>query len=235
MSFFAADYLDFFKELAANNHKEWFDANRKRYEISVKEPFKAFTQHLIDTIAKDEPSFKDLKASDCIFRINRDVRFSKDKTPYKTQCSAVISPNGKKSSSIHGIYFEFGPAHVRAYGGVYEIEKDDLFALREGIANHLVKFQKLYTHKKFKALFGEIHGEQNKKLDKDLLEAAAQEPLIYNKQFYFYSTFEPETLLDPKLDQLMMECYQTGRPLELFFNQFIQRSWNTFFTYCLSD
>lgn len=224
MSFFTEDYLLFFQELAANNNKEWFDANRKRYEKSVKEPFKAFTQHLIDTLAKKEPAFKELRASDCIFRINRDIRFSKDKTPYKTQCSAVISPNGKKSNSIHGIYFEFGPAHVRAYGGVYEIEKDDLYALREGIANNLTAFQKLYSDKKFKALFGEIHGEQNKKLDKDFLEAAAQEPLIFNKQFYFYSTFEAETLLDPNLDQLMMECYQTGRPLELFFNQFIQRS-----------
>jgi len=67
MSFFTADYLSFFKELAANNHKEWFDANRKRYETSVKEPFKAFTQHLIDELAKKEPAFKELKASDCIF------------------------------------------------------------------------------------------------------------------------------------------------------------------------
>jgi uncharacterized protein (TIGR02453 family) len=224
MSFFTADYLNFFKELAANNHKEWFDANRKRYEMSVKEPFKVFTQHFIDTIAKDEPLFKDLNASDCIFRINRDIRFSKDKTPYKTQCSAVISPQGKKSNSIHGIYFELGAEHLRAYGGVYDIQKEDLYLLREGIANNLADFQKLYTNKKFKTLFGEIRGEQNKKLDKNLLEAAAQEPLIYNKQFYFYSTFEPETLLNPQLDQFMLECYQTGRPLELFFNQFIQRS-----------
>jgi len=224
MSFFTEDYLLFFQELAANNQKEWFDANRKRYEKSIKEPFKAFTQHLIDTLAKKEHAFKELKASDCIFRINRDIRFSKDKTPYKIMCSAVISPQGKKSSSIHGIYFEFGPEHVRAYGGVYEIEKDDLYALREGIANNLAEFKKLHESKKFKDLFGEIHGEQNKKLDKDFLEAAAQEPLIFNKQFYFYSTFEAETLLDPNLDQLMMECYQTGRRLELYFNLFIQRS-----------
>lgn len=224
MSFFTADYLDFFKELAANNHKEWFDANRKRYETSVKEPFKAFTQHLIDELAKKEPVFKDLKASECIFRINRDIRFSKDKTPYKTMCSAVISPNGKKSSSIHGIYFELSPEHVRAYGGVYEIDKDDLYALREGIANNLDGFQKLYSNKKFTALFGEIHGEKNKKIDKDFQEAAAIEPLLFNKQFYFYSTFEAERVLDPALDQLLLNCYEVGRPLELFFNQFIQRS-----------
>ena len=112
---------------------------------------------------------------------------------------------------------------------------DYLDFFKELTANNLADFQKLYQSKKFKVMFGEIHGEKNKKLDKDFLEAAAQEPLIFNKQFYFYSTFEAETLLDPNLDQLMMECYRTGRPLELFFNQFIQRSWNTFFNYCLSD
>ena len=57
MSFFTEDYLLFFQELAANNHKEWFDANRKRYEKSVKEPFKAFTEHLIAAISKNEPAF----------------------------------------------------------------------------------------------------------------------------------------------------------------------------------
>lgn len=224
MAFFTEDYLQFFKELAANNHKEWFDANRKRYETSVKEPFKAFTQHLIDHLAKKEAVFKDLKASDCIFRINRDIRFSKDKTPYKTMCSAVISPNGKKSSSIHGIYFELSPEHVRAYGGVYEIEKDDLYALREGIASNLTEFQKHYNQKEFKAIFGEIHGEKNRKIDKDFQEAAAREPLLFNKQFYFYSTFEAERVLDPALDDLLLKCYEVGRPMELFFNQFIQRS-----------
>ena len=224
MPFFTEDYLLFFQELAANNHKEWFDENRKRYERSVKEPFKAFTQHLIDELAKKEPAFKELKASDCIFRINRDIRFSKDKTPYKTMCSAVISPQGKKSSSIHGIYFELGPEHVRAYGGVYEIEKEDLLALREGIADNLAEFRKLYTNKEFKAVFGEIHGEKNKKIDKHLHEAAQEEAFIFNKQLYFYSTFEPQTLLNPDLDQVLLHCYNVGRPLELFFNQFIQRT-----------
>ena len=228
MSFFTEDYLLFFQELAANNHKDWFDLNRKRYENSVKEPFKAFTQHLIDELAKKEPVFKDLKASDCIFRINRDIRFSKDKTPYKTMCSAVISPQGKKSSSIHGIYFELGPEHLRAFGGVYEIAKEELAALREGIADNLDEFKQLYTSTDFTKLYGYIHGEKNKKIDKDLQGSAAIEPLLYNKQFYFYTTFEAQTILNPKLDQLLLQCYEVGRPLEQFFNQFIQRSWEKY-------
>ncbi|MEN9700633.1 MAG: hypothetical protein RLZZ301_1831 [Bacteroidota bacterium] len=223
MSFFSTEFLRFFQELAANNHKEWFDANRKRYEQHVKEPFKAFIQHLIDEIAKKEPQFKELKASDCIFRINRDIRFSKDKTPYKTMCSAVISPNGKKSSSIHGIYLELGPEHARAYGGIYEIDKEDLMSVREGIAAQLNTFKNLYSANEFSALFGSIHGEKNKKLDKSLQEAASIEPLLFNKQFYFYATFEPELVLSPSLDQQLLHCYEVGQPLERFFNQFITR------------
>ncbi len=192
MSFFSEDYLLFFQELAANNHKEWFDANRKRYETSVKEPFKAFTQHLIDELAKKEPVFKDLKASDCIFRINRDIRFSKDKTPYKTMCSAVISPQGKKSSSIHGIYFELGPEHLRAYGGVYEIAKEELAALREGIADNLDEFKQLYTSTDFTKLYGYI---QVKRTKKSIKICRAQQ------QLNLYSTINSSTFtlhLKPK-------------------------------------
>ena len=83
MGYFSPDYLDFFIELAANNHKDWFDLNRKRYEASVKKPFAQFTQALIDRIAVTNPSFQHVLAKDCIFRINRDIRFSADKTPYK--------------------------------------------------------------------------------------------------------------------------------------------------------
>ena len=224
MAFFTQDYLDFFVELAANNNKDWFDLNRKRYEQTIKIPFQKFTQHLITELAKKDAAFKDLEAKDCIFRINRDIRFSKDKAPYKMMCSAVVAPGGKKSKAINGVYFELGPEHVRAYGGVYEIEKEDLEALREGIAENLDVFQKLYTSKNFKATFGHLRGEANKKLPPHLKEAAEKEPLIYNKQFYFFAEFPAVTVMDENLDQLLLECYAVGQPLESFFNQFIQRS-----------
>jgi uncharacterized protein (TIGR02453 family) len=126
MKFFNPDFIDFFKELAANNHKDWFDLNRKRYEQSVKKPFAAFTQYMIDVIAKENSDFNDLLAKDCIFRINRDIRFSNDKTPYKTMSSAVIATGVKKSTAINGIYFEFSAEHVRVYGGIYEINKEEI-------------------------------------------------------------------------------------------------------------
>ena len=223
-SFFSEDFLHFFIELAPNNHKDWFDLNRKRYEESIKKPFYAFTQHLIDKIAQKDSAFKDLLAKDCVFRINRDIRFSKDKSPYKLQYSAVIAPNGKKSQAVNGVYFEFDPEHLRVYGGIYEIEKDDLELIREGIANNLDEFQNIYNSNEFKSHFGTVLGEKNKVIPAYLKEAASKEPLIYNKQWYFFQEFPSETILDPNLDQLVLDCYEAGRPIEQFFNQFIKRS-----------
>ena len=224
MTFFTEDFLHFFIELAPNNNKDWFDLNRKRYEENIKKPFYDFTQHLINRIAQSDAALKDLLAKDCVFRINRDIRFSKDKSPYKMQCSAVIAPNGKKSQAVNGVYFEFGPEHVRVYGGIYEIEKDDLQLIREGIANNLPEFQKIYNSKEFKAHFGSILGEKNKVISSHLKEAASKEPLIYNKQWYFFQEFPAETILNSNLDQLVLDCFEAGRPIEQFFNQFIKRA-----------
>lgn len=224
MAFFTKDYLDFFIELAPNNTKDWFDANRKRYEKSVKKPFSDFVQHLIGYFEKHDPRLKDLEASACIFRINRDIRFSKDKSPYKLFCSAVVAPNGKKSEAVNGIYFELGPEAVRVYGGVYEIDKDNLLLIREGIASQPEQFRRLVEDPGFKAVFGEIRGEKNKILPADLKEAGANEPLLFNKQWYYMAEFPASEVLSDDLDRLLERCYLAGKPLEDFFNQFIQRS-----------
>lgn len=221
--FFQKDYLDFFIELAGNNHKDWFDVNRKRYERSVKDPFKDFVSHIIGRLAAKDPIFKDLEAKDCIFRINRDIRFSKDKQPYKLMASAVVAPEGKKSKAVNGVYFEFGPEHMRVYGGVYEIDKEDLQVVREGIAANPDKFKKAYQNPMFKKVFGQIRGDRNKIVPKELKEAAEKEPLILNKQWYFFAEFAPETILSDKLDQIILDCYEAGRPVESFFNELIKR------------
>jgi uncharacterized protein (TIGR02453 family) len=224
MAFFTPDFLAFFIELAPNNNKDWFDLNRKRYESSVREPFRHFVQHLIDQLALSQPEFKGLEAKDCVFRINRDIRFSKDKTPYKMNVSAIISPNGKKSQAVNGVYFELGPEHVRIYGGVYEIDKDDLLAVREGIAANPDAFKAAYSDKQFVRVFKNILGEKNKIIPKELREAAEIEPLIFNKQWYFYAQFDAEDVLRDDLDKVVLNCYEAGKPVEKFFSKLIKRN-----------
>jgi len=210
-------------ELAANNNKDWFDGNRKRYEDFVKKPFAEFVTKVIAEVAKTDSRYNDLTASECIFRINRDIRFSKDKTPYKLFMSAVIAPNGRKSDSVHGIYFELSPEAVRVFGGIYEIDKERLLLLREGIAENLDAFQKIISAKQFVDTFGEIKGEKNKILPAELKEVAGKQPLIYNKQFYVLTEYPASLITSDNFIDTLMHCYKTIAPLEQFFNQFIER------------
>lgn len=222
MQHFEKDFLDFFKELAANNNKDWFDLNRKRYEKNIKNTFKSFVETIIERLSKHDESLKEVEAKDCIFRINRDIRFSNDKSPYKLHSSAVIGTNGKKSTAGNGIYLELSPEHFRIYGGIYEINKDDLLIIREGIADNLNEFKKLYTEKKFKQYFGEIRGEKNKIIPKHLKEAREKESLIFNKQFYFFTELPAETILNDNLADTIEEVYLVTKPLQDFFTEILK-------------
>lgn len=99
--------IAFLKELAANNNKQWFDANRARYRV-LRNRFEEFTGELIDGIGTFDAEVHGLTPKDCIFRINRDTRFSPDKSPYKTHFGAFICPRGKKSGYA-GYYFHVEP------------------------------------------------------------------------------------------------------------------------------
>src|SRR5690242_20492625 len=110
--------LKFLKDLQKNNNKPWFDAHRKEYD-AAKSDFAGFVQKLIDTQAKKDPSIKNLVAKDCMFRINRDVRFSKDKSPYKNNFGASINKGGKQSISSGGYYFHLQPGQAFTGGGLW--------------------------------------------------------------------------------------------------------------------
>ena len=97
----------FLRELAANNNKAWMDANRPRYRY-YRGPFEAFVEELIDAISAFDPSVAGLTAKDCTYRMNRDIRFSADKSPYKTHFSAFIAPRGK-NSGLAGYYLHLEP------------------------------------------------------------------------------------------------------------------------------
>lgn len=221
MPYFTKDFVKFFKELAANNNKVWFDENRKRYEKSVKEPFYAFVEdialkiHKLDKTVETDPK-------KCIFRINRDVRFSKDKTPYKTSLGAVIAKNGKKGVDFPGYYLELGPENFKIYGGLYMLDKTKLEKVRSHIAKDIKGFNKVINAKEFKTSFGEIQGEKNKLIPKPFKEAVLKEPLIANKQFYYYKKFAASKITDPKLDQLILKEVKTLIPINEYFRKAIK-------------
>lgn len=215
MAWFSPDFNRFFIELAANNNKDWFDANRTRYEKEVKNPFETFVSEMIERIAKVDPKIR-IGPKEAIFRINRDVRFSKDKAPYKLNRSALITAAGRKDMSTPGIYFELGPEAVHIYGGAYMPDKDALLRIRSRIEKDLPKFKKLRESKEFVKHFGSIQGEANKRLPPELQAAAAREPLLFNKQFYYGAELPPKMVTSPQLPDALMEHYHAMAAMNKF-------------------
>lgn len=216
MAYFEKDYFDFFKELAANNNRDWFQEHKKRYENSVKKPFEVFVADLISEVGKLDKKVA-IQPKDAIFRINRDIRFSKDKTPYKLNRSAIVSPIGKKDKANPGLYIEVSPEHVRVYGGVYMPDKTQLYNIRETIAQNPKKLEKLSSDKKFKDIFGEIRGEKNKIIPKEFKEIGEKSDIIYNKQFYWFTQWDPKEALKDDFLKKTMEAYKANKALMDYF------------------
>jgi len=215
MRYFNKDYLEFFKELAPNNNKEWFDNNRKRYLISVKEPFKKFVTDLIQEISKRDDEVQ-IEAKDAIFRINRDIRFSKDKTPYKLNNSAIISKSGRKDKNYPGIYIELSPDKFRFYGGVYMPDAGQIQKIREAIVNQGDEFSRILNNKDFKSKFGEMKGERNKRIPKEFRELAKTQPLLFNKQWYHFAELPPEIILQNVFMETILEYTLTASKMRIF-------------------
>lgn len=176
--------LQFLKELKKNNNRDWFLDNKKKYETSKAE-FIEFIDALIHQISKFDPSIKHHAAKDCIFRINRDIRFSKDKSPYKTNFGAHIT-SAKKRSEIHsraGYYIHLEPGASMLAGGAYMPEANWLRAIRQEIDYETKAFKKIIQSKSFKEYFGEMEGEKLVNAPKEYPKDHPEIELLKHKSF----------------------------------------------------
>ena len=221
MRYFDQEYLEFFKTLAANNNKEWFHANKKMYESAVKKPFTQFVASVIENVQKEDVSVQ-LETKDALGRINRDIRFSKEKSPYNLYMTAYISPKGKKDKSYPGVYFRFGPGETGFMAGSYNLDKNQLQKVREAITNNLEEFQSIYMDSNFKSHLGTIQGEVNKRIPSEFKAIAERESLIANKQFYAMSLQKPEAILEENLMDNLLAFRAAATPL----NQFLIKALN---------
>jgi len=212
------EYFTFFKNLEKNNTKEWFDTHKKDYERFVKVPFRELVQQLIDQIQTVEPRLM-MQAKDAVFRINRDIRFSADKTPYKTHCAAHISVHGKSAAGIPGFYLQVSAKGGGIGGGCYMPDKDQLLAIRDLILHEGKTLHKLLAEKKFKDTYGELQGSKNKILSAEFKAAAVKEPLLFNKQFFWWKTDPVSTFTSPDCVKTLFNYYKVGKPMEEFFTK----------------
>jgi uncharacterized protein (TIGR02453 family) len=147
--------LDFLSQLKQNNTREWFLANKKAYETAKKE-VEIFIAKLIPDIMKLDPLIQSPDAKDCMFRIFKDVRFSKDKSPYKTNFGAFIARGGRKTM-YPGYYIHIEPGESMIAGGVYQPQPETLHIIRNEVYFNSVEFRKILESKEFKKYFNSLN------------------------------------------------------------------------------
>ncbi len=152
--------LTFLKKLKKNNERDWLKANKNQFD-AAREEFVVVVDKLIKGITRFDPEIIGTNPEDCVFRIYRDVRFSKDKSPYKTAFGASIQPGGK-NGGIPGYYLHISPGECFLAGGAYMPPAPEIKKIRDRIAGDLKGFRKIVEAKKFKDTFGELRGDQLK-------------------------------------------------------------------------
>ncbi|HEX8376560.1 MAG TPA: DUF2461 domain-containing protein [Pedobacter sp.] len=150
--------LEFLSELAANNNREWFNSHKGDYEKS-RENILDFTSHVITGLSKfDNTIPPDLNPKDCVMRIYRDIRFSNDKTPFKTNFGIAISANGKNFKGP-GYYIHIQPGKCFVAGGSWHPETEELKCIRQEIDYNASELKDIVNHPGFKNVFGDLDRE----------------------------------------------------------------------------
>lgn len=211
--------LQFLKEIKLNNNKPWFDAHRKDYE-AAKEDFSNFVQKLIDQFGKKEPAVSHLKARDCMYRINRDVRFSKDKSPYKTNMGAYINAQGKKSMT-GGYYFHFEPGNSFVGGGMWHPMPEQLNKVRQEIDYNFSDFKKIVSSKKFKDVYAGLSTDKEYVLSRVPKGYEADNPAaeyLKHKSFVVMAPVSDNELIDKSLANQAVKGFEALKPMVDFLN-----------------
>ncbi len=223
MQYFTKEFLRFLEGLSVNNDREWFNEHRKTYEQEVKRPYERFVADVIERIKEHEPRLR-MTPREAIFRINRDTRFSKDKSPYKTHMGAVVGLGGKRGADKTGFYVHLAYDEAYVAGGAYEISPKAVERVRRAIARRPDEFASLLKDRRFKSTFGTIQGERHKRVPPEFRKVYEIQPLIANKQWYYMSDLGgPETALRKDLLDQVIRRYEAAKGVTRFLDEALWR------------
>lgn len=153
--------LSFLRKIKKNNNTEWMKANKEEY-LEARKEFEFLVQELIVRLSQWDDRFTFLEPKNCIFRFNRDIRFSDNKNPYKENFAAFFGIGGKKST-LPGYYVSISPKEIFVGGGLWQPEPDKLIKVRRYVADHGDELQKIIKDKKFVKTFGTLSDEDTLK------------------------------------------------------------------------
>jgi len=212
--------IEFLKNLKINNNKEWFEKNRKTYE-AAKEDFASLINTVIQQFGRKDESIAQLNAKDCMFRINRDVRFSKNKAPYKSNMGASFTKGGKKSP-LAGYYFHCEPGQCFVGGGLWMPEADTVKKVRQEIDYCYEEFSSIIRSKKFVTQYSDLDKDKGISLIREPKGYEKDNPAIeYIKLKSWLSTkaLADEELTDKNLVKKIVTAFEALQPFIDFLNK----------------
>lgn len=205
----------FLSQLKKNNNRDWFEKNKQRY-LDMKAEIEDFVTVMLKELSKSDPEYAKLKSKDCVFRIYRDTRFSKDKRPYKTNIGASINKGGKKASGP-GYYLHIEPGGSGLAGGVWMPSGEELRKIRQEIDYNSKEIKKILNAKAFKDYFGGLESSYRVKTsprgyDNDHPDIE----LIRLTSYITWHSFTDKEVMNPNFIKEVAKGAKVMRPLIQF-------------------
>jgi len=220
--------LNFLRDLSANNNREWFVANRERYD-AARSIFENISNKLILGIGSFDKPILNVQPKDCLFRIYRDIRFSYDKTPYKTHFGVYIAAHGGRKSEFAGYYLHLDPKGCFLCAGVWQPPPNNLKALRQAVYDNIDELNEIRADKQFKKYFSGFYDEDKLKtipagFPKDFPDA----DLLKLKHYLVEYPIDETMLNSENFCEKLVEIFKIAYPFNQFLNYtiFEQRAKN---------
>jgi uncharacterized protein (TIGR02453 family) len=216
---FPKEGMAFLRALKKNNDREWFAPRKVTFETTVKQPMIELVAALHKEMLRFAPEYVGEPAK-CVYRIYRDTRFSKDKTPYKTYASALFLRNGfDKYTGGAAYYFAVSPDHIEVAGGVYTPDRDVLLEVRQHIAENHKHLRAILAKPKVKKLLGDLQGDALSRVPKGFDPEHPAADLIRRKNFLLDVTLDAKLATTPELFKELIARIEAMTPFIEFLNQ----------------
>jgi len=212
--------FDFLNELKDNNNREWFNDNKDRYKAALGE-FEEVVGQLIASVGQFDDSVRLLEPKECIFRIYKDIRFSKNKEPYKTNMGAYLARGGRKSR-FSGYYAHFEPNGSFVSGGIYMPEPAVLNRVREDIDLYYDDLINITNSPSFQKFFPELHGDKLKTTPKGYSKDNPAAEILKHKSLYVYRSLSNSQVDSPSYIATATETFRVLKPFNDFLNRAIE-------------
>lgn len=221
------DTLPFFAELERNNNREWFMANKHRWE-AIKTDFERFTEVVIERMSALDPSIGHPQAKHCMYRIYRDLRFSPDKRPYKCHISFFLATGGVKRNSMPGYYMQIGQedyglhGNITLGGGIFMTSPEALAAIRQEIFYNIDEFKAIMAEPSYQKYFGSEFFTVQKlsRVPKGFPADWPDGDLLKYKDYCTMGQIAAEHAAAPDLLERVVDVFAASVPL----NKFIQKA-----------